>query len=113
MARDLHPSLVGTAGTATTLAAIDLGLNLYDPQKINGHQIPHFRLKNIYLRLLSLPLSDRRMVPGLEKGREDLIIAGAAIVLNLLEIFELTALEVIDSGLLEGVLLDGIGQLRE
>ena len=105
---DLHPRLVGTAGTATTLGAIDLALPAYDPQRVNGHRISLLGLGEINRRLQSLPLDDRRKVVGLEKGREDLIVAGSAILLNLLEIFERSALEVIDSGLLEGILLEGI-----
>ncbi len=50
-------------------------------------------------------------MPGLEKGREDLILAGSAIFLGLLEVFERSALEVIDSGLLEGILLEGMAGL--
>lgn len=105
---DLHPRLVGTAGTATTLAAIDLTLSAYDPQKINGHRISLLKLAEISRRLQSLPLDERRKIVGLEKGREDLIVAGSAILMNLLEIFERSALEVIDSGLLEGILLEGM-----
>ena len=105
---DLHPRLIGTAGTATTLGAIDLALPAYDPQRVNGHRISLLGLGEINRRLQSLPLDDRRKVVGLEKGREDLIVAGSAILLNLLEIFERSALEVIDSGLLEGILLEGI-----
>jgi len=110
---DLHPRLVGTAGTAATLAAIDLTLSAYDPQKINGHRISLLGLKEISRRLQSLPLGERRKIVGLEKGREDLIVAGSAILLNLLEIFERSALEVIDSGLLEGILLEGMEKSRE
>jgi exopolyphosphatase/guanosine-5'-triphosphate,3'-diphosphate pyrophosphatase len=72
--------------------------------------IPLHDLKDIYHRLRSLPVRERQKVPGLEKGREDLIIAGAVILLNLLQVFDLTTLEVIDSGLLEGVLLEGIAK---
>jgi len=106
--KDLHPHLVGTAGTATTLAAIDLGLRDYEPQKINGHRISGSRLENIYLRLCSLSLKERRNIPGLERGREDVIAAGTAVFLSLLDVFRLSSLEVIDSGLLEGALLEGI-----
>ncbi len=70
-------------------------------------------LNDIYHRLRSLPVRERQKVPGLEKGREDLIIAGAGILLNLLQVFDLTTLEVIDSGLLEGVLLEGIAKSLE
>ncbi len=111
-ARDLHPYLVGTAGTATTLAAMDLALPFYDPQKINGHLISLPGLRRFYHRLLSLPLEKRRKIVGLEKGREDLIVAGSAVLVNLLEVFDRTTLEVVDSGLLEGVLLEGMAKMR-
>jgi exopolyphosphatase/guanosine-5'-triphosphate,3'-diphosphate pyrophosphatase len=104
----LGPRLVGTAGTATTLAAIDQALSAYDPQKINGHQISFPALLKISHRLQALPLGERSKIVGLEKGREDLIVAGSSILLNLLEIFERSALEVTDSGLLEGILLEGM-----
>jgi exopolyphosphatase/guanosine-5'-triphosphate,3'-diphosphate pyrophosphatase len=110
--RALHPHLAGTAGTATTLGAIDLSLSVYDPRKVNGHQIPLSRLRRIYRRLSSLPLRERGKLPGLEKGREDLILAGSSILLNLMEVFNRRALEVIDSGLLEGILLEGIAEMR-
>jgi exopolyphosphatase/guanosine-5'-triphosphate,3'-diphosphate pyrophosphatase len=104
--RNLHPYLVGTAGTATTLAAIDQGLTVYHPQKISGHLLSLAALRMMYLRLRSLSSEERLGIPGLEKGREDLIVAGAAILISLLEVFDLPVLEVIDSGLLEGVLLE-------
>jgi exopolyphosphatase/guanosine-5'-triphosphate,3'-diphosphate pyrophosphatase len=108
---DLHPHLVGTAGTATTLAAIDLSLSVYDPRKVNGHRISRFKLRRMYRRLSSLTLKERGKIPGLERGREDLILAGSAILLNLMEVFERSGLEVIDSGLLEGILLEGMDQM--
>jgi exopolyphosphatase/guanosine-5'-triphosphate,3'-diphosphate pyrophosphatase len=110
--RGLHPHLVGTAGTATTLAAMDLALPIYDPRKIDGHLISLPGLRQIYHRLQSLQVEERRKIAGLEKGREDLIVAGSAVLLTLMEIFDRTALEVVDSGLLEGVLLEGIERLR-
>jgi len=110
-ARDLHPHLVGTAGTATTLGAIDLSLSVYDPRKVNGHRISLSKLRRMHRRLSSLTLKERGKIPGLERGREDLILAGSAILLNLMEVFERSALEVIDSGLLEGILLEGMAEI--
>ena len=107
----LDSQLVGTAGTMTTLAAIDQKLPAYDSQKINGHQISRPGLEEIYLHLRSLSIEDRRKVPGLERGREDLIVAGAVVVLSILKVFNLGTLLVVDSGLLEGVMLDGISRL--
>ncbi len=107
--RGLTPSsgstLIGTAGTITTLAAIDQKLTVYDPQKINNYSLRIERIKKIYAILVSLPAQERLKIPGLEKGREDLIIAGAAIIINLMAIFHRQRLIVVDSGLLEGILL--------
>jgi len=112
LAGDQYPSnLIGTAGTMTTLAAIDQKLLIYDPQKVNNHWITLSRLKSIFKKIISLPLSQRLIIPGLEKGREDLIVAGAAIAICIMEVFTLRELVVIDTGLLEGILLDGISRL--
>ena len=105
--------LVGTAGTITTLAAIDLGLSVYDPEKITGHCICRSRLGQILGHLRSLPAWERRRIPGLEMGREDLILSGAVIVLKILELFGLQEMMVVNSGLLEGVLMDGLSRLRK
>jgi exopolyphosphatase/guanosine-5'-triphosphate,3'-diphosphate pyrophosphatase len=110
--RAVHSRLAGTAGTVTTLAAIDLALSLYDPAEVTGHRISLSKLRRMYRRLSSLSMKERAGIPGLEKGREDLILAGSTILLNLLEVFRRSALEVIDSGLLEGILLEGMSQMR-
>lgn len=101
-------ALIGTAGTITTLAAIDQQLPNYDPQKINNYPLQFAQIKKIYTYLISLPAQERLKIPGLEKGREDLIIAGTAILLNLMEIFHIPRLIAVDSGLLEGILLTEI-----
>ena len=100
-------TLVATAGTATTLAAIDLGLADYDYRKVNNHLLTQATISNIFQRLLPLSPAERvRQVIGLEEGREDLIIAGTLLTLMSMELFGITSLKVSDFGLLEGVLLD-------
>lgn len=98
-------TLVGTAGTATTLAAIDLGLTEYDYRLVNNHTLSREGIRRIYETLLPLTPAERLTVPGMEKGREDLIIAGILITLRTMEMFGLDRLKVSDFGLLEGVLL--------
>ncbi|MBI5047843.1 MAG: Ppx/GppA family phosphatase [Deltaproteobacteria bacterium] len=96
----------GTAGTITTLAAIDQGLEKYDPEKINNYILSCGAIKKIYRHLASLPLKQREEILSLEKGREDIIIPGAAIVLKTMEGFGFDKMTVSDAGLLEGILLD-------
>src|SRR3989338_789127 len=104
----LEPSalFIGTAGTITTLAAIDQGLEKYEPDKINNYILKYTAIKKIDNHLASLPLRQREEILSLEKGREDIIIPGAAIVLKAMEGFGFSSITVSDAGLLEGILLD-------
>lgn len=99
-------TLIGTAGTITTLAAMDLGLESYDPSKINNHFLTYETVKRLFTLMLPLTLSERGSLKALEGGREDLIIAGTIIVLKTMEVFGFEKMMVSDGGLLEGVLVD-------
>lgn len=98
--------LVGTGGTITTLAAIDLGLAQYDPDRVNGHLLSRARIASLLEELASLPLARRLAVPGLEPGRADIILAGAIVCLLAMECFGFGELRVSEGGLREGILLD-------
>ena len=109
---DRQSPLVGTAGTVTTLAAIDLNLAQYDSQKVTGHRMSLKTLEKNFNLLASLPKEQRRQIPGMEKGREDLILSGTQIILRLMESLGFEVLLVVDSGLLEGILLDGLSRIQ-
>jgi len=99
-------TLIGTAGTATTLAAISLKLSDYDYRKVNNHLLSLDEIKAIFNALLPLSPEERlRQITGLEKGREDLIIAGTILTIKTMELFGFSTLKVSDYGLLEGVLI--------
>lgn len=100
-------TLVGTAGTATTLAAINLKMVDYDYRKVNNHTMTLAEIEDIYADLLPLTPAERLKITGLEKGREDLIIAGILITINTMKIFGFNRIKVSDFGLLEGLLLTG------
>jgi exopolyphosphatase / guanosine-5'-triphosphate,3'-diphosphate pyrophosphatase len=101
-----HSTLVGTAGTATTLAAIGRKMTHYDYRLVNNYVMGLGEIKNICATLLPMTPAQRLQVPGLEEGREDLIIAGMLITIKTMELFGFTMLKVSDFGLLEGVLLE-------
>ncbi|QWV99294.1 Ppx/GppA family phosphatase [Geomonas nitrogeniifigens] len=98
-------TLVGTAGTATTLASIDLGMTDYDYKKVNNHTLSLAKVEAMFDRLLPLTPRERLQVPGLEPGREDLIIAGILVVLTTMREFGFPTFKVSDAGLLEGLIL--------
>ncbi|MBE0504143.1 MAG: exopolyphosphatase [Desulfuromonadales bacterium] len=97
--------LVGTAGTVTTLAAFDLAMTEYDWQRVNNYVLSRSALLSLYQRLCPLSATERELLPGIEKGRGDLIVYGADIVLALMKLLDKDALRVSDFGLLEGTLL--------
>lgn len=100
--------LVGTAGTATTLAAISLKMAEYDYRKVNNCVLQLQEVQRIYELLLPLSTEQRLSVVGLEKGREDLIIAGSLITLLTLQRFGFNSMKVSDYGLLEGLVLSDL-----
>ncbi|MBI3989862.1 MAG: Ppx/GppA family phosphatase [candidate division NC10 bacterium] len=98
--------LVGTGGTATTLAAIHLKLVVYDPEKVNGTSLSLEQVEGLLRSLAKMSHRERLQVPGLEQGREDLIVAGAAVVLETMQGLSFPSLLISDGGLREGILLD-------
>jgi exopolyphosphatase/guanosine-5'-triphosphate,3'-diphosphate pyrophosphatase len=96
-------TLIGTAGTPTTLAAIKLGLEKYDPNLVNGFILKKNAALDIFNTLIGIPAEKRLEIKGLEKGREDVIIPGALIVIKTMERFSKDEIVVSDGGLLEGV----------
>ena len=96
---------VGTAGTATTVAAIKLEMVEYDYRAVNNYTISRDDIGAIFQRLSLLSPAERLSVKGVEKGREDLIIAGLLIITAVMDKFGFTRLKVSDFGLLEGLAL--------
>jgi exopolyphosphatase/guanosine-5'-triphosphate,3'-diphosphate pyrophosphatase len=100
-----NAELVGTAGTATTIAAIKLEMVDYDYRKVNNFTVSRGDIAEIFQRLSQLPPQERLAIKGVEKGREDLIIAGLVIITAVMERFGFDYLKVSDFGLLEGLAL--------
>lgn len=98
--------LVATAGTAATVGALLLGMETYQPGRVNNLAVSLAQLEQELMRLSVLPLERRRQVPGLEPERADIILAGMAILRGLLLMLELDQMTVMDAGLLEGILLE-------
>ena len=94
--------MVGTAGTVTTLAAIEMELVPYDPQKVNNHQIERDTFYQLRDRLLAMNHKQREAIPAIEAGRADLIIAGLSIIEAIMEKWNYDSFISVDAGLLEG-----------
>jgi exopolyphosphatase / guanosine-5'-triphosphate,3'-diphosphate pyrophosphatase len=97
---------IGVAGTVTSLAALDLGLVEYDPDRVHGHRLGQDAVRAQLERLAALTLAERREVPGLEPERAPVIVAGAAILLEVMRHLELSEIEVSERDLLDGAALE-------
>ena len=101
--------LIGTAGTFTTLAAMERGMTRYDPDRINGARLSAAVVRRWADRLGGMTDAQRRRLPGMEKGRERYVVPGALLIIAAMERFRLNGVTVSDAGILEGI-LEGIGR---
>jgi exopolyphosphatase/guanosine-5'-triphosphate,3'-diphosphate pyrophosphatase len=99
-------TFVGTAGTITSLAAMAQQLPAYEPARIHNYRLAVETIAGLERQLLTRPKAARVGMPGLEKNREDVIAAGAIILLTVMDALGERECVVSDLGLREGVLLD-------
>jgi exopolyphosphatase/guanosine-5'-triphosphate,3'-diphosphate pyrophosphatase len=94
---------VGVAGTVTTIAALDLGLDEYDPERIHGHRIASETANEQLTRLAAMPVDARAEI--VEPGRAPVIVAGAAILAEILAFYALAGIEASERDILHGAAL--------
>jgi len=104
--RERAGAAVAVAGTATSCASIDLALEPYDPERVEGHVLSRSRLEGLRDRLAAVPLAERRAVTGLDPARAPTIVAGVEVLLEVLSAFTLGNVEVSERDILWGVALD-------
>jgi exopolyphosphatase/guanosine-5'-triphosphate,3'-diphosphate pyrophosphatase len=112
MERSPRITWIGTAGTITTLAAMVQELEEYSFEKINGFVLTQTMVSGLYETLLSRTKGERKGIKGLERGREDIILAGTAILLESMGFFNFNQIVVSDYGLREGIIIDRLQQLN-
>ena len=102
-------TLTGTAGTVTTIAAMLLELDIYQPSRITGYRITEDQVTGLINRLAPMSLERRRLIPGLEPGREDVILPGLLLVRSIMRMYSQEVMIAVDAGLLEGHIINGMG----
>jgi exopolyphosphatase / guanosine-5'-triphosphate,3'-diphosphate pyrophosphatase len=100
---------IAVAGTATSLAAIDLALEPYDPERVHGYRLSLSTIEEILARLAGMPDDERRAVAGLHPDRAPTIVAGVTILREALLAFELGSVEVSEHDILRGAALRAAG----
>ena len=100
---------VAVAGTATSLAAIDLALEPYDPERVHGHRLALSEIERILERLAAMTDEQRRAVRGLHPDRAPTIVAGVIVLREALRAFGLDSVEVSEHDILRGAALRAAG----
>lgn len=104
-------TMVGTGGTASSLAMLAQQMPVYNSARINGFVLSGSQITEIYSLLSVMPLEQRKGRPGMEAGREEIIISGMEIYQEILATIGAPGMIVSDSGLLEGILYSITGGL--
>ncbi len=96
-------TLVGLAGSVTTVAAIALGLDVYDSARIHHSRISAARVHEIAVRLLAMTRAERAAIPVMHPGRVDVIGAGALILDRIMTRFGFGEVLVSEHDILDGI----------
>ena len=97
--------VVGVAGTVTTVAAIALGLDAYDPRRIHRATVDAAGIAATAGKLAAMTVAERAALPVMAKGREDVIAAGALLFDLLISTFQIEQVVASETDILDGVLL--------
>ena len=111
--RERPKLMVAVAGTATSLSAIRQELAVYDPALVHCSCLTGSELADLTELLASMPLEQRKSVPGLDPGRAPVIVAGALILETVVALAGLDSTLVSEHDILYGILLDTYRELQE
>jgi exopolyphosphatase/guanosine-5'-triphosphate,3'-diphosphate pyrophosphatase len=98
-------TLVGVAGTITTVAAVELGLATYDRDRIHHFRLTREAAEDVFRTLATEARADRIHNPGLEEARADVIVGGCCVLVAILRRFGFDELVVSEADILDGLVL--------
>jgi exopolyphosphatase/guanosine-5'-triphosphate,3'-diphosphate pyrophosphatase len=99
-------TLVGVAGTTTTVQAIALGLERYDPEAIHRSVLTRRAAEEVAAALAAMTTAELRSVPVMAPGREDVIVAGSQILLEILARWGFEECVVSERDILDGLAME-------
>jgi exopolyphosphatase/guanosine-5'-triphosphate,3'-diphosphate pyrophosphatase len=96
-------TLIGTAGTAWTMGAVELGVDASESEKIHHFRLSRAAAEDVFRTLATEPIAERRHNPGLEEGRVDVIVGGALVVVAVMRHWNFDEMLVSESDILDGL----------
>jgi exopolyphosphatase / guanosine-5'-triphosphate,3'-diphosphate pyrophosphatase len=106
-------TLVGVAGTVTTLGALHLGLPEYQPERIHGTRVSLDAVRAITAKLAGMTAGERAELGPMAPGREDVIVAGAVILQRVMERFGFPEVIASEADILDGLALELLVDARQ
>lgn len=103
---DETQTYIGVAGTITTIAAVEIGLAVYDPDRIHRFELTRAAAEDVYRTLVTEAFDDRVHNPGLQRERAEVIVGGAAILVSIMRHLHIDPLLVSERDILDGVVAD-------
>ncbi|MGE5282009.1 MAG: Ppx/GppA family phosphatase [Chloroflexota bacterium] len=103
---------IAVAGTPTSLAAIDLGLEPYDPAQVHGRTLDLKTIQRLLSQLASTPLAKRAEIAGMHPDRASSIVAGVVILVESMRAFGLDRVQVSEHDILYGVAIAAFSALE-
>jgi exopolyphosphatase/guanosine-5'-triphosphate,3'-diphosphate pyrophosphatase len=98
----LGSGVTASRGIATSLAAVELGLEPYAPSRVHGHTLALPSIQRMLSQLASVPLAERVEIPGLHPDRAPTIVAGVVILVEVMRAFDLEEIGVSEHDILFG-----------
>jgi exopolyphosphatase / guanosine-5'-triphosphate,3'-diphosphate pyrophosphatase len=102
---------IGVAGTPTSLASVELGLEPYDPKQVHGHTLTLTSIQRLLSQLASAPLDKRAQIPGMHPDRAPTIVAGVVILVETMRAFDLERITVSEHDILYGCAMEAASAL--
>ncbi len=96
-------TLIGLAGTVTTVAAIEQGLAEYDPERLHHFVLTRDAAEDVFRTLATESAAERAHNPGLEAGRVDVIVGGAIVLVSVLRVLGFDEMLVSEADILDGL----------
>jgi exopolyphosphatase/guanosine-5'-triphosphate,3'-diphosphate pyrophosphatase len=98
-------TLVGLAGTVSCLASVDQGLPEYDRERVHHYVLTLARVTSLVESLAGVTAAERRLVPGMEAERADVIVGGAVVLEEVMRTFGFSECLTSEADILDGLIL--------
>jgi exopolyphosphatase/guanosine-5'-triphosphate,3'-diphosphate pyrophosphatase len=96
-------TLIGVGGTITSVTAIEIGLAVYDRDRVHHFHLSRAAAEDVFRTLATERLEDRKHNPGLQEGRADIIVGGCVVLVGIMRRLHAPEMIVCDADLLDAL----------